>query len=133
MTLRAQPSLLKAKPLAALIRTRALRAGGVRRLAAEIDEDDGSIEQWVRATWIYAHTADRICIKLGTHPALLWPNEWTAYNQYERPSRAKPPKEPKHGTRWVYMQGCRCDACVTEQRTYRREYERKRRAKAKAA
>lgn len=33
----------------------------------------------------------------------------------------------KHGTRWGYIKGCDCEACVQANRDYQRDYLRKRR------
>lgn len=53
-----------------------------------------TLHRLMNCRWIGVFAADHMAIRLGLHPALLWPREWTAMS----PRRDRPRKEEtSHG------------------------------------
>lgn len=47
-----------------------------RDIALYIGVSPRTIRRWRRRGYIRAVDADTICVRLGLHPAELWPHEW---------------------------------------------------------
>lgn len=70
-------SRLPAEPLKrALLRAICLRGLCWEELAFRMGLSSRSLLRVMAATKVSPYVADHIAIRLGTHPALLWPREW---------------------------------------------------------
>ena len=71
-----------------------------------------------QANGLTAEQADRLAVRAGFHPLEVWP-DWELDEFAGR-----------HGRKWTYSCGCRCDACVEANRTSgRNHYEKNREAR----
>ena len=46
-------------------------------LARRLGVDRRTVHRWQRAGLVPATTADRAAVRLGHHPAEIWPTEWS--------------------------------------------------------
>jgi len=52
------------------------KVDNIPRIAERCGVAPRTVWRWLGGADMKADTADRVAIHLGTHPALLWPDEW---------------------------------------------------------
>jgi lambda repressor-like predicted transcriptional regulator len=68
---------LPAEPLKRVLRnTMKARSLCWESLAVRLGVSSRTLLRVMKATTVSPYVADHIAIRLGTHPALIWPNEW---------------------------------------------------------
>lgn len=68
---------LPAEPLQRELRRRAGRPGeSLRSLAAQLGVSTRTLSRTLAASEVTASIADRLSIRLHTHPRILWPDHW---------------------------------------------------------
>lgn len=71
-------SHLPARPLKrALLTVKTARRLCWEELAVRLGVSSRTLLRVMSATSVSPYVGDHIAIKLGTHPALIWPDEWT--------------------------------------------------------
>ncbi len=55
---------------------RAAQADGIAALARALGVTPRTVHRWANAG-VPAHAADRAAIAIGSHPACLWPRQWS--------------------------------------------------------
>lgn len=87
-------SRLPARPLQRAVDLRRRSLGmSLEEMGLYLGVTGRTLHRLMGSPWIGVYAADHMAIRLGLHPSLLWPKEWTALTLRRNRSRREKPSD----------------------------------------